>query len=201
VNSLRKYRRADRQRGAAMVEMAIVVTVFLALVFGIIEFALVIFHWSKMVESTRAGARYAIVNDPACDIYGLEDINQYDCVGGPLDCAANPEDVRTVEVDGDCTVGEPYNLKNGDAGCSIVERMRAIQPLIGAEDTKVIVTYACTDVGFAGLAQKVPTVKIETSGVPYKLIVPSLFGLEALSEVTMPSFATTRTGEDLDTVN
>jgi len=57
-------RRYKRQRGAATVESAIIMVVFLMLVMGIIEFALLIFNASSLVEATRAGSRYLIVNEP-----------------------------------------------------------------------------------------------------------------------------------------
>ena len=208
VNSqANKYRRGNRQQGAALVEMAIVVSLFLALVFGIIEFALMVFQWSRLVEATRAGARYAIVHDAACSIYeDTNDVN-YKCNNpdsGPLVCD-DPDDPskeeieKFVEVDGDCTVGDPYQLS--DAGCKIVERMRGIQPLIYLSEPvpQVVITYRCTDVGFAGLAQKIPSVTVEVNNVPFNFNSPGLLGINA--SVNMPSFATTRTGEDLDTVN
>lgn len=216
-----KYRRGNRQQGAAMVEMAIVITLFLVLVFGIIEFALVIFHVSLLDEATRAGARYAIVNDPACDIYGKyknePGFNSYDCSGGALVCSEtdpNYNSEETVKVAGNCEVDpDPlvYDLKDGDAGCSIVERMRAIQPLITLSDPvpDVLISYACTDAGFAGLVQKIPAVTVKIcdeddeaeigcNPLEYNLILPGLLKIPA--KITMPAFATTRTGEDLDTV-
>jgi len=62
-------------RGAAMVEMAIVISLFLVMVLGIIEFAMAFFDWSRTVEATRAGARYAIVHSPdskKCDLSVLQ---------------------------------------------------------------------------------------------------------------------------------
>jgi hypothetical protein len=52
-----------RERGAAMVEFAIVVAVFLALLLGIIDFGRMLFTWNAAVEATRWGARIAIVCD------------------------------------------------------------------------------------------------------------------------------------------
>lgn len=56
------------QQGAATVESAIIISVFLLLVMAIIEFALLIFNASSLVEASRAGARYLIVNDPVTDL-------------------------------------------------------------------------------------------------------------------------------------
>lgn len=201
-------RRGNPQQGAALVEMAIVILLFLMLVFGIFEFALVVFHWSRLDEATRAGARYAIVNDPACSVYEVA-TGAYNCTGGPLDCSSNPNDKKVVVENGACTVGNPYTLN--DAGCRIVERMRGIQPLINSSETDVVITYACTDTGFAGNAAQALSVTVGTcddkavaDGVnckllKYKLILPGLLGIDA--SVTMPAFSTTRTGEDMNTVN
>lgn len=56
-----------RQRGAAAVEFAMTVLIFLALVIGVIEFSRVMFHWSTAIEATRLGARVAVVCDPGSD--------------------------------------------------------------------------------------------------------------------------------------
>ncbi|MDT8403036.1 pilus assembly protein [Sulfuriflexus sp.] len=182
-----------------MVEMAIVISLFLALVFGIIEFSLVIFNWSRVVEATRVGARYAIVNDPACDIYGTSE--GVACAGGPLVCDSastefNP--LEDVNVAGDCEFAEPYTIDN--AACSIVEQMRRQQPLIETSvGANVKISYSCSDAGFSGLAQTIPVVKVSTSGVQYRFIVPGILGLDNVA-ITMPPFETTRTGEDLGTV-
>lgn len=53
------------QSGAAMVEMALTLTLFLALVFAIIEFALAYFTWDRAAEGARQGLRQAIVSTPA----------------------------------------------------------------------------------------------------------------------------------------
>lgn len=52
-----------RQHGAAAVEFAVTILVFLSLTIGAIEFARFLFHWSTAVEATRLGARVAVVCD------------------------------------------------------------------------------------------------------------------------------------------
>lgn len=52
-----------RQRGAAAVEFAVTILIFLSLTIGVIEFARFTFHWSTAIEATRLGARVAIVCD------------------------------------------------------------------------------------------------------------------------------------------
>jgi Flp pilus assembly protein TadG len=55
----RKY-----QRGAAVVEFALVAIVFFMLLIGIVEMGRVLFTWNAMVEATRYGARVAAVCSP-----------------------------------------------------------------------------------------------------------------------------------------
>lgn len=52
-----------RQRGVAAVEFALVITLLLTLLFGIIEFSRVTFYWNTATEATRLGARLAVVCD------------------------------------------------------------------------------------------------------------------------------------------
>ena len=55
--------RGRRQLGAAAVEFAVTVLIFLSLVIGVIEFSRTMFHWSTAIEATRLGARVAVVCD------------------------------------------------------------------------------------------------------------------------------------------
>jgi len=52
-----------RQRGAAVVEFALVALIFFVLLLGIFEFGRVMFTWNSAVEATRRGARLAVVCD------------------------------------------------------------------------------------------------------------------------------------------
>lgn len=52
-----------RQRGAAAVEFALTAIAFLALVIGAIEFSRLMLTWNMAVETTRLGARVAVVCD------------------------------------------------------------------------------------------------------------------------------------------
>lgn len=49
------------QRGAAMVEFALIALLFFVILFGIIEFARAMFVYNTLVEATRRGARVAAV--------------------------------------------------------------------------------------------------------------------------------------------
>ncbi|MES2633732.1 MAG: TadE/TadG family type IV pilus assembly protein [Pseudomonadota bacterium] len=51
-----------RSRGAVAVEFALVVTVLLLLLFGLIELGRAIFKWNSATEATRIGARMAAIS-------------------------------------------------------------------------------------------------------------------------------------------
>lgn len=53
-----------KQTGAAAVEFALIAMVFFSLLLGILEFGRVLFKYNSAVETTRFGARVAVV----CDI-------------------------------------------------------------------------------------------------------------------------------------
>ncbi len=51
------------QSGAATVEFALALLVFLTFLLGITDFSRMLFTWNAANEATRAGARYAVVCD------------------------------------------------------------------------------------------------------------------------------------------
>ena len=55
------YNKKNNQRGAAAVEFAIVVIIFITLIFAIIEFGLLMFNKQIITNAAREGARYGIV--------------------------------------------------------------------------------------------------------------------------------------------
>jgi Flp pilus assembly protein TadG len=52
-----------KQTGATIVEFALGLILFFMFLFGITDFARMLFTWSAANEATRAGARYAVVCD------------------------------------------------------------------------------------------------------------------------------------------
>lgn len=167
---------AGSQRGAAMVEAALTMVLFLILLFGIMEFAMLIFRASSLVEATRAGARYLIVNDP---VPAVEFSN--------IDC--RDEDNNSVAAA--CDEG---------GGCGdLVPLMQSIygQPL---DEDQVHVQYRCsTTAGYEGAYFDIYEVEVSVRGAQYQFVTPGILGLE--TTVTLPDFATTRLSEDLNTVS
>lgn len=178
------------QHGAALVEFAITFLVYLMLVFAIIEFALVIFDSTRLSEGTRVGARYAIVHNPTCDIFNNG--NGTACPDGPLIC---PDGNVEITVDSCETPAT-------SPACLMVEEMDRLMlryssdPATYANRTilagpgKVVIAYSCSDVGDSQLRNPVPVVTISAEDIQHHMM---LFG----TTITLPSFSTSRTGEDL----
>jgi len=139
-----------KQAGAALVETAIVISLFLLLVFGIIEFSLAIFDWSRAVEATRAGVRFAIGNDPVCDISGLS------CPGGsPVVCATPAADAPIVTV------------------------MRRTMSRIEPANVTVTYACSTAGFRKRPEQMPIPAVTVGTSGIQHDLVIWGLLGLDA----------------------
>src|ERR1044072_3634877 len=55
----------SNERGATLVEFAIVVTVFLTVMFGVVEFGRALFVHNALADAARRGARYATFHSSA----------------------------------------------------------------------------------------------------------------------------------------
>jgi Flp pilus assembly protein TadG len=53
-----------KEKGQTLVEFALASLIFFTLLFGIIEFGRALWTWNTIVQQTRAGARFAIVEVP-----------------------------------------------------------------------------------------------------------------------------------------
>lgn len=173
VNEKLANRLGRRCRGSTLVEAAIVLLVFLVVVFGCIELGLMIFKWSKTVEATREATRYAVVNNPASDDLA----SSLHCPGGVLEVsdAATGNDVYANIV-------------------VIVERFIALN-----EEAQVSVRYECATTGYEQSYRDLYTVTVLVRNLKYTPVMSGLLGFE--TEISMPEFATTLLSEDLETVS
>jgi len=180
VNKSNKERWRFYQQGAAMVEMAIIIGLFLAMVFAIIEFSIVLLKWGRAAESTRAGVRFAIVNTPVCELSGPGAVCLLDCEGGGAKTVTRQCTTPGV----DCT--------------ELLAEMKRKLPDIEAENINV--TYACSNAGNPENPTNIPVVTVELTNLQHSLIVPTILGFSAGTAWTIPDFAATKIGEDLETV-
>lgn len=160
-----------KQAGAAMVEMAVVLTLFLLLVFGIMEFAMAYFTWHRVAEGARDGLRYVIVSGPVTS-------------DGELGLTCPGPDV----VVPDCT----------DSNClPLLEKIQRVAPFV--QGSQVMVTYACTNAGNPERPEtlRIPEITVQVTDLEYTFAVPGIIGLG--QAMNLPDVTVSRTGEDLFT--
>jgi len=155
-----------------MVEMALVITLFLTLVFALFEFALAVFYATRLSEATRAGARYAVVSNSMINDIQTKSCDEVDAIGFTQ-----------------CDI----------ASCKgIIDQMNK---LVKVEPSNVYIRYQCSSTGYTGKAghsdanQEIYSITVKLQGVQYPLIMPGVIGLD--STITMPSFESTKLSEDL----
>ncbi len=181
-------------RGASMVEFAIIALLFFVLVFGIIEIALALFQWKSADKATQLGARLAVVSGPAP-------------AGFPT---SNTKVDPTVSFGTPCRLGGCVDFGTftctaatcgGDAFGYIVGRMQDVYPWLEAAD--VTIRYSYAGLGFVG-GPPAPAVRVEISR-PFNFIalsglVNALPGGGGFPNMIMNVKSATLTGEDLRTV-
>jgi Flp pilus assembly protein TadG len=104
VNTFRRHRaRAQRSRGQSLVEFALVLPVFMLLLFGLIDMGRYVYMNSTLSQAAREGARVAAVEafwigraDASCG-----------AIGGPV-CPANVAALRTDVLDGANRMMAPF---------------------------------------------------------------------------------------------
>ena len=97
-----------KQSGATTVEFALVFLLFLMFVLTILDFARLLYTWNAANETTRAGARYAVVcADPSskarilATMQGLmPQISDINVVWEPANCDATKCEAVTVSITG-----------------------------------------------------------------------------------------------------
>lgn len=161
------------QRGVALVEFAIGFTIFLLVVFGIMQLALTYFAWNRISEAARDGARFLIVNAP------LADLSTQSCA------AATPATVDVPCASSDCA--------------ALLARLQTQAPFVQASHVEV--AYRCSGAGNPAVPDenRVRAVTLRISGVPQIAVLPILDALGQDVAATLPAVTVTRTGEDLHT--
>jgi Flp pilus assembly protein TadG len=98
---LRKTRKADGELGQAVAEFALVIPIFLLLVFAIVDFGMGLYSWITVTNAAREGARLGTVGADEASITA----RVRDTVGN-LDNADLTVDVTNC-VSGCLTTGDP----------------------------------------------------------------------------------------------
>jgi Flp pilus assembly protein TadG len=166
-------RSINNQKGAVLIESALTIALFLVLVIGTFEIALLFFDWNRSVEATRAVARTLVVSTPPVNLESLS-------------CEDEASSIKTFKC----------NESGVDCGPAM-ERALGIAPKLVTENVRV--TYRCSSAGFSGRPDAMPIFSLtaELEGFTSELRVPALAGFPVV--LNMPGFQTTRITEDLYT--
>jgi hypothetical protein len=197
----RQRRLRQDQSGSVLVEFAIVLPLFLVLLFAVVDFGQAYLRWILAEKATHLAARLAVVRPPVCA--GVPTINTRlfsffkffpfgTSCGVPFLCR-NPAAVS-------CTGA----TASGDGFDDIFGQISPLLPLAaGPENLRF--TYSSANLGFLG-GPYVPMVSVELIGeieVPYITpmgpLLQTFYGSgDALDSPTMPAMRATLPAEDLD---
>jgi Flp pilus assembly protein TadG len=142
VHAMNRHRPTmhDR-RGQALVEFALIIPIFLVLVFGIVDAGRLVFTYNTIANAARAGARVAIVNQAASGSGACDTTQPGANALGCAQSAAVGADVAPSDItvtyggyddSGDCGTGAPASYQ---IGCvvtvSVTGHFTPLTPVIG----------------------------------------------------------------------
>ena len=190
--------------GATAAEFAIVLPLFLILLFGIIDGGRYLWEYNQAEKATQVGVRMAVVTNVLSS--GLESADYtgqtIDGVtiqpGGTIPAAALGTMVCTsTGCTCDTSKGavapcpDPGTFDSDTFNNVLLARMQQIDPAIKAEN--VVVRYSGSGLGFASAGQMEisPLTTVTLTGMKFVPITSFLF-----AQITMPDLSATLTSED-----
>src|SRR5215831_12975996 len=207
-----KYFLRDQQ-GSVMVEVTIVLSITLILLFGAIDFLLLFYQWNAAAKAVQTGARLAAVSDPVAS--GLNNLSQAVMSASVPPGAAMPNFVVTCDgrtatctCNGNACQGmKGYDsaamntiifgrgsLSCSDAKSADVVGMCDIFPRITPANVKIV--YAQTGLGYAGRpGGPMPTITVSLQNLPFQFFF--LRGLMGFHDFQIPASTVSLTAEDL----
>lgn len=169
-----------------MVEMALVLSIFLMLVFSILEVALAVFYASRLSEATRSGVRHATVTNAS-----MSEISDPNITCDTLDAVG-------------------FKQCNAETCDGVVE---AMNKLVAVDPSSVYIRYQCMSTGYTGKAgysdasKEIYSITVAIAsgvdadgkliGVEYPLVFPKEILHLNYATIRMPPFESTRLSEDL----
>lgn len=187
--------------GAALVEFAVVLPLFLILLFTVIDFGQLYLRWILAEKATHLAARLAVVRPPVCAgvptfndrTAGIPKTSPFgtSCTDSFFDLCADPGDIS-------CTGA----TATGDVFDDIFDQVQSFLPP-AVEPENMRFTYSFADLGFLG-GPYVPLVSVELEGdvevpfiTPLGPLLEAFAGGDGLDNPTIPSMRATLPAEDL----
>jgi Flp pilus assembly protein TadG len=103
LSSIRSRRaRLGSERGAEIIELALVTPIFAILIAGMFDFGFLFRNWEVVTNAAREGARVGVLPDYACDdtTTDVKDrVDAYMASAGVTDTTSYTVDVDTTDVD------------------------------------------------------------------------------------------------------
>jgi len=125
---MRTKKRGNRQRGATLVEFSIAATVFLLVMFAVLEFGRALWTHNALTDAARKGARYAVLHRAD----QIDDVKNVVVYGDPAG-GTNPvvENLSTTNVQVSYT---NFTLDGGTVQVTITDyQFHFVIPIIGTQ--------------------------------------------------------------------
>lgn len=190
------------RKGASAAEFALVLPFLLLLLFGIIDGGRFVWEYNRAEKATQMGARMAVVIDPVAGGVWSASLVGVNCAGNSLvagnTLSACPGVVPAMTCNSStcacsgCPTGLPGTY-NSTAFTNIVNRMKEFDPEISPANVEVV--YQGSGLGYVGDPNGpafTPLVTVRLKQLQFAPITSLV-----LATISMPSFSTTLTGEDL----
>lgn len=116
----------NRERGATLLEFAIAATVFLTVMFGVVEFGRCLWTHNALADAARRGARYA-VNHPEADVDDVKKVVVYGTPQGGTNPLVDNLSTTNIQVN-----YSNYKLGEGTVSVRITNyQFQFVVPLVG----------------------------------------------------------------------
>ena len=202
------------QHGAVMVEVTIMLSITLILVFGAIDFLLLFYQWNAAAKAVQIGARLAAVSDPVAS--GVNRLSQavvgasvppgaampnfvVTCDGRTATCTCNGVNACRGIKGYDGAAMNTIVFGRGSSSCSDAKSGDGVgmcDIFSRITPTNVKIVYAQTGLGYAGRpGGPTPTITVSLQHLPFQFVF--LRGLMGFHDVQIPASTVSLTAEDL----
>jgi len=201
--------------GAVMVEVTIMLSIILVLVFGGIDLLFLFYQWNAAAKAVQIGARLAAVSDPVA--LGLNNVSRavvdetvppgaaipkfiVTCDGGSATCSCSGAARACRQVGGyNKAAMDTIVFGRGSSSCSnlpAADRVGMCHILSRITPANVKIVYAQTGLGYAERpGGPMPTITLSLQNLPFHFYFVG--GLVGLRNLQVPASTSSRTAEDL----
>jgi len=140
---MKLLRRSDDERGQALVEFALVIPIFLLLIFGLIDFGRVVYTNNAVSQAAQDSTRWGSVQSRSASDEGLESIEAYaieNMVAIPLPTVTATCEKATLLVNMPCMTGDRLMVEVSSEVAMMTPLIAQLMDAIGANPITVSAT-------------------------------------------------------------